>query len=101
MWAHVIAERRAFAALFVTYFEFLVYKEFLDGIHKKVNAHNLVATRKPRGEVKRRIIISGHIVDLLMNGAISSIFGGKGFGPSDVRAQSALHCSPLLLRFLT
>lgn len=47
--------------LFITAMEFLMYKRFMDGMYKKVTAHNLVATRKPRGEVKKRIVISGHI----------------------------------------
>lgn len=48
-------------SLFVTVMEFLMYKQFLDPLHKKVTGHNLVAVRKPRGEVKKRIVISGHI----------------------------------------
>ena len=47
--------------LFVTAMEFLMYKQFMDGMYNKVTAHNLVATRKPRSEVKKRIVISGHI----------------------------------------
>lgn len=47
--------------LFITAMEFLMYKRFMDGMYKKVTGHNLVATRKPRGEVKKRIVISGHI----------------------------------------
>lgn len=49
------------AGLFVTAMEFLMYKKFVDGMYKQITAHNLVATRKPRGEVKRRIVVSGHI----------------------------------------
>lgn len=48
-------------SLFVTLMQFVLYKEFLDPLYKKVEAHNLIGVRKPRGEVKRRIIISGHI----------------------------------------
>ena len=47
--------------LFITLMEFLLYKPFMDPLYKKVEGHNLLAVRKPRGEVKRRIIISGHI----------------------------------------
>jgi hypothetical protein len=50
-----------FFGLFITFMEFLLYKRFLDPLYKKVEGHNLYAVRKPRGEVKRRIIISGHI----------------------------------------
>ncbi len=47
--------------LLITVFEFLMYKQFTDVLYKKITARNLIATRKPRGEVKRRIVISGHI----------------------------------------
>ncbi|MCC8015808.1 MAG: M20/M25/M40 family metallo-hydrolase [Clostridiales bacterium] len=48
--------------LFVTAMEFLMYKQFTDVLYrKKVTAHNLVGVRKPKGEVKKRIVISGHI----------------------------------------
>lgn len=40
--------------------EFLFYKEFLDRFYKKQTSHNTYATRKPKGEVKRRIIFAGH-----------------------------------------
>lgn len=49
-----------FLGLFVTVMEFLLYKEFLDPLYKQHTGHNLVATRKPTGEIKRRIIVSGH-----------------------------------------
>lgn len=47
--------------LFITAMEFLLYKRFMDPLYKKVEGHNLYGVRKPRGEVKKRIIISGHI----------------------------------------
>lgn len=50
-----------FVGLFITVMEFLMYKQFMDVFYKKVEGHNLLGVRKPRGEVKRRIIISGHI----------------------------------------
>lgn len=46
--------------LLVTMFEFLLYKQFCDVFYKKREGHNFYAKRAPRGEVKRRIIISGH-----------------------------------------
>ena len=48
-------------SLFITIMEFLMYKQFTDVLYKKTPARNLIATRKPTGEVKRRIVISGHI----------------------------------------
>lgn len=59
--AHCIVGICVAIGLFITAMEFLMYKQFMDGMYKKVTAHNLVATRKPRGEVKKRIVISGHI----------------------------------------
>ena len=40
--------------------EFLFYKEFLDPFFKKQVSYNTILTRKPAGEVKRRIIFAGH-----------------------------------------
>ena len=40
--------------------EFLLYKQMLDPFFPKKTSHNVVAVRKPKGEVKRRIIFSGH-----------------------------------------
>ncbi len=40
--------------------EFLFYKEFLDKFYKKQTSYNTILTRKPEGEVKRRIIFAGH-----------------------------------------
>ena len=50
-----------FVGLLITVMEFLMYKQFMDVFYKKVEGHNLLGVRKPKGEVKRRIIISGHI----------------------------------------
>lgn len=50
-----------FVGLLITVLEFLLYKQFMDPFYKKVEGHNLVGVRKPRGDVKRRIVISGHI----------------------------------------
>lgn len=46
--------------LFITVMEFLLYKQFVDVFYKKTEGHNFYAKRAPKGEVKRRIIISGH-----------------------------------------
>lgn len=40
--------------------EFLLYKKLLDPFFPKKTSHNVVAVRKPKGEVRRRIIFSGH-----------------------------------------
>lgn len=59
--SHVIVAVTAVVCLFITVMEFLLYKPFCDVLYKKKKGHNLVAVRKPRGEVKRRFVISGHI----------------------------------------
>ncbi len=41
--------------------EFVLYKQMLDPFFKKKTSRNVVGIRKPTGEVKRRIIFSGHI----------------------------------------
>lgn len=41
--------------------EFALYKEMLDPLFKKKTSRNVIGVRKPTGEVKRRIIFSGHI----------------------------------------
>lgn len=41
--------------------EFLLYKQVLDPFFKKAQSSNVLLTKKPKGEVKRRIIFSGHI----------------------------------------
>ena len=41
-------------------FEFLMYKEFDDFLFPKQTSHNMVAVRKPKGEVKQRIVMVGH-----------------------------------------
>lgn len=40
--------------------EFLFYKQFLDPLFKKKVSCNVIGKREPKGEVKQRIIFSGH-----------------------------------------
>lgn len=48
-------------SLFITIMEFLLYKPLCDIFYKKIEGHNYYAVRKPKGEIKKRIIISGHV----------------------------------------
>lgn len=57
---NIIVGAVVLCGLFITFMEFLLYKQFCDVFYKKVEGHNFYAKRKPTGEVKRRIIISGH-----------------------------------------
>ncbi|HBL40318.1 MAG TPA: hypothetical protein DDY98_01590, partial [Ruminococcaceae bacterium] len=47
--------------LFFIVTEFLFYGETLDPFFPKRTSHNVVAVRKPKGEIKKRIIVSGHV----------------------------------------
>ncbi len=47
-------------AVLMFIFEFLFYGEFVDFLFPKRLSRNVLATRKPKGEVKRRIIFGGH-----------------------------------------
>ena len=40
--------------------EFGMYKQFLDPLFKKTTSQNVIGIKKPEGEIKRRIIFSGH-----------------------------------------
>ena len=50
----------AFAVIFMIG-EFLLYKEFIDGIVPKKTSHNTYGVKKASGELKQRIIFSGHV----------------------------------------
>lgn len=41
-------------------FEFLMYKQFDDFLFPKQISHNMIASRKPTGEIKKRFIMIGH-----------------------------------------
>ncbi|MDR1927498.1 MAG: hypothetical protein LBQ33_02530, partial [Oscillospiraceae bacterium] len=47
----------AFTAMIL---EFLLYKQALDPFFPKKESHNMIAVRKPGGEIKRRLILCGH-----------------------------------------
>jgi len=43
------------------FFEFLLYKQFMDPVFPKKDTYNVVCKREASGEVKRRIILGGHV----------------------------------------
>ncbi len=65
----------SFSLLFMV-FEFLFYKPILDPFFPKRQTCNVVCTRKPKGEVKKRIIFSGHI-DSAYEWTYTHLGGGK------------------------
>ncbi|MBQ9531070.1 MAG: M20/M25/M40 family metallo-hydrolase [Eubacterium sp.] len=48
-------------SLFVAGMQLTLYKPFCDIFYKKKDANNFYAKRAPRGEVKKRIVICGHV----------------------------------------
>ena len=49
-----------FLALLIAWEEFFCYKEFIDPIFKKKDSQNVIGNIKPKGEIKKIIIFSGH-----------------------------------------
>ena len=47
-------------SLTILVFEFILYKEFIDWALPQTQSRNVYAKYKPKGTVKRRIIINGH-----------------------------------------
>jgi hypothetical protein len=47
-------------AVIIFYFEFMCYYQFVDFLFPKKVSANVIAVKKPRGEVKRRAIFNGH-----------------------------------------
>ena len=71
----------AFVCLFA---EFLMYWEFLDPFFPKKTSSNCIGVRKPTGEVKQRIIFSGHVDSawewrFMHLGGHALFFGGSGY----------------------
>lgn len=56
--------------------EFLMYRQFIDIFFPKKTSANVVAVRKPKGEVKRRIVFSGHC-DAANEWTFTHLGGGK------------------------
>lgn len=59
-WASVVSAVLMTLAVLMFIFEFMLYREFVDFLFPKRVSRNVYAVRKPKGEVKRRIIFGGH-----------------------------------------
>ncbi len=55
-----VASALLIISIFLVITEFLFYKEPIDLFMPKKKSHNVIAVRRPSGEVKKRIIFSGH-----------------------------------------
>ncbi len=58
--------------------QFVLYKTTFDPLFKEKTSCNVMAVKKPQGEVKRRIIFGGH-ADATWEWTINYKFGGVGF----------------------
>lgn len=56
-------------------FEFLMYKQFDDFLFPKQTSHNMIATRSPKGEVKKRFVMVAHS-DSQFEWTINYLIGG-------------------------
>ena len=59
-WLFYMTAAFGFIGLFLGVTEFLLYKQVLDKFMPKATSYNAYGTRKPTGEIKRRIIFVGH-----------------------------------------
>ncbi len=58
--------------------QFGMYKKFMDRFFKKATGHNMMAIKKPKGEVKQRIFYNGHC-DAVWEWPVNYHFGGVAF----------------------
>ena len=82
--------------------EFLMYKQFIDPLFKGHTSHNLIATRKPTGETKKRIIFVGHS-DSQYEWILNYKLGGTGMKLFLIPAVVGLIacCAASLIKHLT
>lgn len=57
----VVSTALCAVGLIILVFEFLLYKEFMDFLWPKKISRNVIGVKKATGEVKQRIIFSGHV----------------------------------------
>jgi len=83
-------------AFLVVVFDFLLYKRVLDPFFRKAESSNVILTKKPAGEVKRRIIFGGH-VDSSYEWRLTYTGGAKLLTPVIVCAITALIASVVVM----
>ena len=59
-WSPLASTFLSGLAVTIVYQELFRYIRFLDPFFPKRSSHNVYAARKPKGEIKRRIILNGH-----------------------------------------
>lgn len=82
--------------------EFLMYKRFIDPFFKGHPSHNLIATKNPTGDVKKRIIFIGH-VDSQYEWILNYLLGGTGMKLFLIPAAVGLFvvCFASIIKFFT
>jgi len=80
VWMAVVGAVLPLLATLMFLFEFIFYREFIDFLFPKRVSRNVYATRKPSGEVKRRIIFGGH-TDVAHEWYFSYLGGVKALAP--------------------
>lgn len=66
------------AGLIIVFLQFGLYKKCVDRFFPELTGHNVTATKKPTGEVKRRILFNGH-PDAAWEWPVNYALGGVGF----------------------
>ena len=57
----IVSQALSLFALLIILSEFILYHQMLDPFFKKATSSNVIFTKKPTGEVQRRLILSGHM----------------------------------------
>jgi hypothetical protein len=76
--APVISAILIVAGLFIAFMQFGLYKKFVDRFFPEKTGHNVTAIKKPKGEVKRRIMFNGHS-DACWEWPVNYALGGVAF----------------------
>lgn len=77
-FAPVLSMIFVFIGLFIVTISFGLYTKAMDWAFPKKTSHNVYATKKPTGEVKRRIFFNGH-PDAVWEWPVNYHFGGVAF----------------------
>ena len=62
----------------IAFLQFGCYFKFVDKLYPEKTGHNMMAIKKPTGEVKRRILFNGH-ADAVWEWPVNYALGGVGF----------------------
>lgn len=78
IWLKFVAFFIQAVAMGIMLGEFIMYKQVVDKIFPKEVSYNVTGTKKPTGEIKRRIFFNGH-PDAAGEWTFNYLFGGEGF----------------------